>query len=246
MGSQRATTGRHFRVFNREVHFDDASRDYKIAPLLAAMPKKRRRTVGAGPTLDQGAEGACTGFGAAHVLNSRGLHRRHPLIDDKGARDIYEAAKRADDWEGEDYEGSSVLGAMRALKALNVIKGYRWIGAGSGTPVQDLIDTLRYVSSVELGTDWYASMGVPSWGGHLEVSPGGGGGHAYHAFDTFFGNLLFWGDTVRTKREWIVIQNSWGPRWGITYKGVGGCAFIAASDMATLLDAGGEGAVPYR
>ena len=66
------------------------------------------------PILDQGQEGACTGFGLATVANYL-LRRRKVVPDSKpvSARMLYEMAKRYDEWEGEDYSGSSARGAMK-------------------------------------------------------------------------------------------------------------------------------------
>jgi hypothetical protein len=66
------------------------------------------------PILDQGQEGACTGFGLATVANYL-LTRRKVVPDAKpvSARMLYEMAKRYDDWAGEDYSGSSARGAMK-------------------------------------------------------------------------------------------------------------------------------------
>ncbi|MBC8022369.1 MAG: C1 family peptidase [Burkholderiales bacterium] len=67
---------------------------------------------------DQGSEGACTGFGLACVVNYL-LWRRH-LEEDVPFRDVsprmlYEMAKRYDEWQGIDYEGSSCRGALKGL-----------------------------------------------------------------------------------------------------------------------------------
>ncbi|GAB63426.1 MAG: peptidase C1 [Candidatus Jettenia sp.] len=66
------------------------------------------------PILDQGNEGACTGFGLATVANYL-LRKRRVMPDDMSVspRMFYEMAKRYDEWPGEDYEGSSARGAMK-------------------------------------------------------------------------------------------------------------------------------------
>ncbi len=66
------------------------------------------------PILDQGSEGACTGFGLATVANY--LLRRRKIVPDPkpvSARMLYEMAKRYDEWPGEKYSGSSARGAMK-------------------------------------------------------------------------------------------------------------------------------------
>jgi hypothetical protein len=74
--------------------------------------------VRAGLVLDQGTEGACTGFGLAGVVNYL-FWVRHRSLAEKGdlarvsARMLYELARRYDEWKGEDYEGSSCRGALK-------------------------------------------------------------------------------------------------------------------------------------
>ncbi|WP_323844119.1 hypothetical protein [Microbulbifer magnicolonia] len=61
--------------------------------------------------LDQGPDGACTGFGLAAVIN------RLYQLQNKDARVspwmLYHMARRYDEWVGEDYEGSSCRGAIK-------------------------------------------------------------------------------------------------------------------------------------
>ncbi len=73
--------------------------------------------------LDQGQEGACTGFGMAAVVNyllynrsdttSAHKTRLTKLENSASARMAYEMARRYDEWEGEKYEGSSIRGALK-------------------------------------------------------------------------------------------------------------------------------------
>jgi len=71
----------------------------------------------AGLILDQGVEGACTGFGLACVVNY--LRWRKADTPDRGfesvsPRMLYTLARRHDEYEGENYEGSSCRGAIKA------------------------------------------------------------------------------------------------------------------------------------
>lgn len=76
--------------------------------------------------LDQGTEGACTGFGLAALVNF--LNFKDAVVADYAAgrlkpnlkmppsvspRMLYENARLYDEWPGEDYEGSSCRGAMK-------------------------------------------------------------------------------------------------------------------------------------
>ena len=92
-------------------------RDQMYIPTLvevpASIPLERYQETGV-PILDQGQEGACTGFGLAAVANylirKRDQTKTAPLVS---PRMLYEMAKRYDEWPGEGYSGSSARGAMK-------------------------------------------------------------------------------------------------------------------------------------
>ncbi|WP_454689813.1 glycoside hydrolase family 19 protein [Achromobacter aloeverae] len=66
------------------------------------------------PILDQGSEGACTGYGLATVAHYLLLRRRVvPDATPVSPRMMYDLARRYDEWPGEDYSGSSARGAMK-------------------------------------------------------------------------------------------------------------------------------------
>mgnify|MGYP006280342009 CR=1 FL=1 len=72
----------------------------------------------AGLVLDQGSEGACTGFGLACVANfllwRRAMEAGRPRgFEPVSPRMFYELARRYDEWPGDDYEGSSCRGALK-------------------------------------------------------------------------------------------------------------------------------------
>ena len=79
------------------------------------------------PILDQGKEGACTGFGLATVANF--LLTRRKVIPDPtpvSPRMLYELARRHDEWPGENYSGSSARGAMKAWHKHGVCAEKLW------------------------------------------------------------------------------------------------------------------------
>ncbi len=69
----------------------------------------------AGLILDQGKEGACTGFGLTCVINYlRWLKGKTPAkMESVSPRMLYTLARRHDEYEGENYEGSSCRGALK-------------------------------------------------------------------------------------------------------------------------------------
>ena len=70
---------------------------------------------GAGLILDQGQEGACTGFGLACVVNYlRWVKAGNPVqMESVSPRMLYTLARRHDEYEGENYDGSSCRGALK-------------------------------------------------------------------------------------------------------------------------------------
>ena len=89
--------------------------------------------------LDQGKEGACTGFGLAAVVNY--LRWEYWVRDNVRARRspnhgqpapkvsprmLYQNARLYDEWKGEDYEGSSCRGAMKGFHKHGVCGEETW------------------------------------------------------------------------------------------------------------------------
>jgi hypothetical protein len=95
------------RRLDRLVHFDERSRSFPVRALIPTTAKPRSFTWSCGYLLDQGREGACTGFSVSHEAGSRPVVVQ--ALTDDIARQIYQRAKQLDPWPGEDYEGSSVL-----------------------------------------------------------------------------------------------------------------------------------------
>jgi len=68
--------------------------------------------------LDQKSEGACTGFSIAACINQ--LYKYAGQNIRVSPRMLYEMAKRNDEWPGEDYDGSSLRGAIKGWKNMGV------------------------------------------------------------------------------------------------------------------------------
>ena len=88
--------------------------------------------VKAGRILNQGNEGACTGFGLACVTNYlywlRHLQapRSRSLPELVSPRMFYELAKLYDEWPGQDYEGSSCRGALKGWHKHGICSASLW------------------------------------------------------------------------------------------------------------------------
>jgi hypothetical protein len=131
-------------------------RDREFTPGVISLPEQwpddasvRRLLPGyckAKLILDQGEEGACTGFGLACVVNY--LHWRRTLTNGRArhqtvsARMLYHLARFYDEWPGEDYDGSSCRGALKAWHKHGVCAERLW-------PYRDANDTVRFLKPLD-------------------------------------------------------------------------------------------------
>ncbi|MBI3792229.1 MAG: C1 family peptidase [Gemmatimonadetes bacterium] len=193
------------------------------------------------PILDQGQEGACTGFGLAAVANFL-LHTRRVWPDPTpvSAEMLYTYARRYDEWPGEDYEGSSARGAMKAWHKHGIVSEERWQLAknrSSSLDRNDLDDALKrplgayfrvnhrdlvamHCALAEVGIIYVTSDVTAAWdavGADGRIAPGAKsvGGHAFAI--------------VGYDRDGFWLQNSWGPSWG-----KGGFAHLSYEDWLQL------------
>lgn len=104
-------------------------------PLDADLKKLLPAYVKAGRILNQGNEGACTGFGLACVTNylywlrhlqAQGQAPRAKPPELVSPRMFYELAKLYDEWPGQDYEGSSCRGALKGWHKHGVCSSTLW------------------------------------------------------------------------------------------------------------------------
>jgi hypothetical protein len=173
--------------------------------------------------LDQGREGACTGFGEEHV---RALSPYPQTTSDAQAQRVYERARHLDEWPGEDYEGSSVNGAMKAAREFGWIREWRWAKTG-----EEIRHGLSYHGAGEAGTWWYSGMFDTDVDGFIYPRGSKVGGHAYAiaGYGWLNGFLRY------------RIENSWGPAWGDN-----GGAWMWEYDLLPLLEDQGEMAFPQK
>lgn len=198
------------------------------------------------PVLDQGSEGACTGFGLAAVANFllRGRGRK-ASADEVSAWMLYSMAKRYDEWPGEEYSGSSARGAMKGWHKHGVCVARLWKDS-AGTAELDKaqaatnLEELRAADAVsrpigayfrvnhkdlvamhaaisEVGV-LYATARVHS--GWQQVKKGDK--DIAYSPDLIGGHAFA---IVGYDRQGLWIQNSWGPGWGS-----GGLARIGYGD----------------
>lgn len=213
------------RTLDWRPHWDPRSNAFRFAtvPMCASLRERRVIMRKKSVHLDQGREGACTGFGLAHVLNES---PRSQPVNVGLARDLYYEARRQDEWEGESYEGSSVNGVMKAGRLFGYVKSWLW-----ATTVAEARHGLSYHGAGEAGTWWWSGMSDVDDDGFIHPTGTKEGGHAYAVAGYGFLN--------GSRRLWI--ENSWGQGWGVN-----GGAWIWEFDFMALLADGGELAFPSK
>lgn len=220
-------------ILNWTPAFDERSKNFPVRAAIPARPKRRTKKWRNGVILDQGREGACVGFGwTAEALSTpvsvdlKRVKAEAPEDPTAFAHYVYNSAKKIDWWEGEDYEGTSVLAGAKVLKNLGLVKEYRWCFR-----IEDVIDAILTKGPVVLGIYWYDSM-YETTDGILNVAGQVVGGHCI----TAVGFKL--AKDSPTGEDTIILQNSWGCSWGTW-----GLAEIRVRDLKMLLDNDGEACV---
>ena len=180
-----------------------------------------------GLLLDQGTEGACTGFALAGVINLLNLKRG--VSFEASPRMLYEMAQKHDEWPGEDYAGSSCRGAIRGWKNMGVCSNgdSKFVANKSGeltikramaarqhpvgayyrlrANVVDYHAALNEVDALYISARVHAGWLSPKAGEGeelcvIEPNPEPAGGHAFAI--------------VGYNAVGFIVQNSWGEGWG--------------------------------
>jgi len=225
------------RILNvRKDTPDIRDRMYEPA-LLQLLPELDNR--GQTEILNQGKEGACTGFGLAAVINLLNAKKRN-LQFKASPRMLYEMAKKHDQWPGEDYAGSSCRGAIRGWKNMGVCSTGNWpyspdrpgnltinrakaarsctVGAyyRLRAEINDYHAALNEVGAIYVSatvhSGWFSPKAVnKNKLAVIKPSNAPEGGHAFAI--------------VGYNSDGFIVQNSWGPRWGTK-----GCAIWLYED----------------
>jgi hypothetical protein len=119
-GSVQRKIGKKLDAFPDKIDL----RDWPYQPVLQPLPDQIVNCSLVPEILDQGTEGACTGFALAAVINYL-LHQRK-IKRRVSPRMLYELARRYDEWPGESYEGSSARGAMKGWERHGVCARDLW------------------------------------------------------------------------------------------------------------------------
>lgn len=232
------STPRRFDARPDTVDFRDRLYEPTLVEVPTHKPLSDYLKLGV-PVLDQGREGACTGFGLATVAHC--LLRQRKVEPDRtavSARMLYDMARRYDEWEGENYDGASARGAMKGWYKHGVCAERAWpyrlgqdpgpgltsdrardaarrpLGAYLRVNHRDLVAV--HAALAEVGILYASATVHAGWNrvgadGLIPADAQVLGGHAFAV--------------VAYDADGLWIQNSWGKRWGKS-----GCARIGYAD----------------
>lgn len=214
------------RILNARKDTPDI-RDRMYEPALIQLQPEIDNS-GVTAVLDQGEEGACTGFGLAAVINLLNAKIKEPKSK-ASPRMLYEMAKKHDEWPGEDYVGSSCRGAIRGWKNMGVCPEEEWpyveddpgeltikrakaarsciLGAyyRLRPEINDYHTALNEVGAIYVSADVHSGWFIPRSAKKNELamikpSSTSEGGHAFAI--------------VGYNSQGFIVQNSWSPKWG--------------------------------
>jgi hypothetical protein len=214
----------------------EANRRFRLTAADPALLKTSRWWTG-GVVLDQGQEGSCVGHGVVGEYLASPV-RGNPFVVTPGAMDtkdraghqlavaVYNRAKEIDEWEGVNYEGTSVRAGMLVARERAWCDSFNWAfnllelrAALEDGPVVIGFDVHDRMFDTEPDGDWIPDG--PVEGGHCALVTG------------YSANYAGRGPRYR-------VRNSWGHDWGSN-----GNAYISPENLdKVLFQSGGEAAVP--
>lgn len=214
------------RTFDYHPRLDPRSRSYRVGAPSADLSLQSRFWVPGSVVTDQGSEGACVGHGVTNEwLASPARGRSTEYTANRLAQQIYREAQKIDEWEGEDYEGTSVRAGMLVGRARGWWEGFRW-----AFNMAELRTALEE-GPIVIGVEWRERMYAAN-AGRVVVGGQVVGGHC----------LLLTGYTPHH----LGLRSPayrWRNSWGVSY-GINGSAYIATADLDSILfRSGGEAAV---
>lgn len=148
---------------------------------------------------DQGPTSQCVEYAWHHWVQAAPIKPvgRGPYWD---IGSVYREAQKVDEWEGENYDGTSVRAGAKVLQQLGYIESYHW-----AWDIDTLVNAVLTTGPVVVGTIWYEGMFYPDpKTGTVQPTGRMAGGHAY----------LLTG--VNTKTGRFRFKNSWSKNWGKT------------------------------
>lgn len=102
-----------------------------------------------GPIGDTGPEGTTVGFSVAYAMQAAIKNATGRTVA-LSPRSIYVTAKKYDEWPGEDYEGTSVLGALKAVREVGAYLESDWPYSNKTKPKSGTNPAYRISSYTEV------------------------------------------------------------------------------------------------
>lgn len=219
------------RTFDYIARHDPRNALFSVAPVLEAVAGPwTSRYYTTAPVLDQGSEGACVGHGTVGALASSPIRVKFRHLQ-QAAFGFFRLAQFVDEWAGEAYEGTSVLGGLTVAHKAGHISEYRWCPT-----TQDVLDTVALIGPVIIGVEWRDTMMEPDADGLLDCSGSAVGGHC-----VFISGVSRKRDFGRKGTHEVVrIRQSWGKSHGNN-----GNVWMKWDDLDSLLSTG-EAALPIK
>jgi hypothetical protein len=190
-------------------------------PLVQVPSGVRRRMWNSAAVLDQGGTPQCVGYAGWGWL-AGGPVVNHPKFS---PADLYHWAQDEDEWPGDNYEGTSTLGLMKALKKRGYIEDYVW-----AHDAETLVAWILTQGPVLVGTSWYMGMSNPDRSDFLELSGENVGGHEWRIIGADRDKKC-----PNSKRGAVRMVNSWGRGWSDN-----GRAWLSFDDLDRLIKEDGE------
>lgn len=204
----------------RLVQRDKRNLSYPL-PVMATPPGVRKRMWYGGSVYDQGDSPQCVGYAGFGWLTG-GPVVNHPLFK---PADLYHWAQEEDEWPGQDYDGTSTLGLMKALKKKGYIDTYRW-----ATDADTLVAWLLTKGPVLVGTNWFKDMFTPDKDHFILPTGDDSGGHEWRVVGADLDKKCPDGTHGAVR-----MINSWGHGWGDL-----GRAWVSIKDFDFLVKHDGE------
>lgn len=169
---------------------------------------------------NQGDESSCVGHACWKLLESEPFVSPHSHLITPSY--IYVEAKKVDEWQGVDYDGTSIRAGLSVLKREGLIQAY-YHAEGFDDALEYLLKRGEVGGPLVLGLRWTDSMFYPDTKGVIRPEGSGGGGHAVLAY------------AANWDARMVTIRNSWGESWS-----VGGDCLISFDDLEMLLSEDGS------
>lgn len=176
---------------------DDRDKKFQLSNLLPLerSSDRKHRYWNEGQKFDQGDQPSCVGHAFTHYFVNGPIKPAKNFKPDPFG--YYLRCKEVDEWEGTDYDGTSLRAGAKIAKADGHIENYYW-----GKNFDDLIYTLLEVGPVVVGSPWFRGLSFPDKNNFITPTGPEDDGHAY---------LL---NGINVEEEKIRMEQSWYPTWG--------------------------------